>query len=408
MEAYSLYELNEYIRRVIALNFPESFWVSAEISQVKESRGNVYLELIQKEENSDEVIAQTSAVIWYKSYLFIKNKTGALLPSLLTDGTQVKVKVAVEFHERYGMKLFIEDIDPAFTIGQLEMQRQKIIQRLKVEAIIDKNKKVRAPKVLQRLAVISAENAAGYQDFISHLEENIYGFAYKCTLFQAALQGSRTEVEVTDALKEISGRAAEFDAVVIIRGGGSKLDLAAFDNYNIAYAVTTSPLPVLTGIGHDIDQTVTDMVAYRSLKTPTAVAGYILDGSLLFETEIVQIVDEIKLMTSNKLEHSRNQLQQHIQWIRFIPGEYLIRNQANLKNIRLLIQNSTRQLLEGHKEKLIFAEKQIAWADPKHVLKRGFTLVRDENKIMVSAGQIEKGKQLTLEFFDGQAAIITI
>jgi len=408
MEAYSLYELNEYIRRVIALNFPESFWVSAEISQVKESRGNVYLELIQKEEGSEDIIAQTSAVIWYKSYLFIKNKTGALLSSLLADGTQVKVKVSVEFHERYGIKLQIEDIDPAFTIGQLEMQRQKIIQRLKNEAILEKNKKVRVPKVLQRLAIISAENAAGYQDFVNHLAENIYGFSYKCTLFRAAMQGSRTEVEVTDALKEISGRAAEFDAVVIIRGGGSKIDLAAFDNYNIAYSITTSSLPVFTGIGHDIDQTVADLVAYRSLKTPTAVAGYILDCSLLFETELLQIVDEIKMLTSNKLERSRYLLQQQIQWLKFIPGEFLVRNQVGLNNVQLMIQNTTKQILEAYKEQLVFAEKQIAWADPQHVLKRGFTIVRDNDKVMTSVGQVEKGKQLTLEFFDGQAAIITI
>lgn len=408
MEAYSLYELNEYIRRVIALNFPESFWVSAEISQVKESRGNVYLELIQKEANSDELIAQSSAVIWYKSYHFIKNKTGELLASLLTNGTQVKVKVSVEFHERYGMKLQIEDIDPAFTIGQLEMQRQKIIQRLKSEAIIERNKKVKAQKVFQRLAIISAENAAGYQDFIRHLEENIYGFEYKCTLFTAAMQGNRTETEVTDALLEISRRTDEFDAIVIIRGGGSRIDLAAFDNYNIAFAITASPIPVITGIGHDIDQTVADLVAYRSLKTPTAVAGYMLDNSLLFETEIIQIENDIKLLTKAILERSKNLLDQQMQWIKFIPSEFLVKNQMQLKNMQQMLQNMTKQLLENHKKQLIFAEKQLAWADPKHVLKRGYTLVRDKDKIIISSGQIEKGQQFTLEFFDGKADISII
>ncbi len=408
MEAYSLYELNEYIRRVIALNFPESFWVSAEISQVKESRGNVYLELIQKEANSNELIAQSSAVIWYKSYHFIKNKTGELLASLLTNGTQVKVKVSVEFHERYGMKLQIEDIDPAFTIGQLEMQRQKIIQRLKSEAIIERNKKVKAQKVFQRLAIISAENAAGYQDFIRHLEENIYGFEYKCTLFTAAMQGNRTEAEVTDALLEISRRTDEFDAIVIIRGGGSRIDLAAFDNYNIAFAITASPIPVITGIGHDIDQTVADLVAYRSLKTPTAVAGYMLDNSLLFETEIIQIENDIKLLTKAILERSKNLLDQQMQWLKFIPSEFLVKNQMQLKNMQQMLQNMTKQLLENHKKQLIFAEKQLVWSYPNHFFKRGYTLVIYKDKIIISSGQIEKGQQFTLEFFDGKADISII
>jgi exodeoxyribonuclease VII large subunit len=306
------------------------------------------------------------------------------------------------------MKLQIEDIDPAFTIGQLEMQRQKIIQRLKSEAIIERNKKVKAQKVFQRLAIISAENAAGYQDFIRHLEENIYGFEYKCTLFTAAMQGNRTEAEVTDALLEISRRTDEFDAIVIIRGGGSRIDLAAFDNYNIAFAITASPIPVITGIGHDIDQTVADLVAYRSLKTPTAVAGYMLDNSLLFETEIIQIENDIKLLTKAILERSKNLLDQQMQWLKFIPSEFLVKNQMQLKNMQQMLQNMTKQLLENHKKQLIFAEKQLAWADPKHVLKRGYTLVRDKDNIIISSGQIEKGQQFTLEFFDGKADISII
>ena len=191
--SYSLYELNEYIRRVVALNFPEPIWVHCEIAQIKEVRGNVYLDLIQHDEGSDEIKAQISANIWYKSYLFLKNKLGALLPSLLSQGTNVSLKVQVEFSEKYGMKLIIEDIDPAYTIGQMEMKRQKILQQLTDEGLLHLNKLTDLPRVIQKIAVISSPNAAGYIDFINHLQGNSYGYKYAVQLFETALQGLNTE-----------------------------------------------------------------------------------------------------------------------------------------------------------------------------------------------------------------------
>ena len=199
MSSYTLFELNEYIKRVIALNFQEPVWIECEISQVKESRGNFYLDFVQKKEDSDEVVAQSSGYLWYKSALFLKKKLGDLFAALLKDGTAVKIKVYIEFHERYGLKLNIEDIDPSFTIGQLEMLRQKIIQRLKEEGKLNSNKLIPIPSVVQKIAVISSETAAGYIDFVQQIQHNIYGYQFTHTLFSAALQGSNTEKKVTAA-----------------------------------------------------------------------------------------------------------------------------------------------------------------------------------------------------------------
>ena len=285
--SYSLYELNEYIRRVIALNFAEPIWVNAEISQIKEVRGNVYMDLVYHDDQTNEIKAQISAGIWFKSYLFLKNKLGALLPSLLSEGTHVLLKVQVEFTERYGMKLIVEDIDPSFTIGQMEMNRQKILQKLFDEGLTHQNKLTKLPVVIQRIAVISSDNAAGYIDFINHLSQNPYGYQFKTTLFRASLQGQNTEREVCQALNDISEDASKYDCTVIIRGGGSKLDLAWFDNFNIGARIAKSPIPVMTGIGHDINATVADTVAHTTLKTPTAAADFIISHNICFEYLLV-------------------------------------------------------------------------------------------------------------------------
>jgi exodeoxyribonuclease VII large subunit len=177
LETHSLFELNEYIKRVIALNFPEPLWINCEIAQIKEVRGNVYIDLVEQD-NQDNIIAQASAVIWYKSYLFIKNKLGHLANSLLSVGTHVKVKVIVEFNERYGYKLVIEDIDPTYTLGRLEINRQKIIERLKADQLFDLNKCIELPAVIQKIAIISSDQAAGYKDFIAQISENQYGYHF--------------------------------------------------------------------------------------------------------------------------------------------------------------------------------------------------------------------------------------
>src|SRR6188474_709634 len=284
---YSLLELNQYIRRVISLNFDEPLWIECEIGQASLSRGHWYVDLIQKEGNN--IVAQCQAAMWANVYAYLKRKSPIPPEDILKQGMAVKLKVNVDYHERYGLKLIIEDIDSSFTIGQLEMQRQAILKEIKERGLIRKNAETHLPVVLQRLAVISSDRAAGYKDFIKHIEDNLYGYDLHIDLFEAAMQGQQVESEILACLESIEAIVDQYDAVAIIRGGGGRTDLAAFDNLTLAIKVAHYPIPVLIGIGHEIDQSVLDLVAYSSLKTPTAVADFIIERNASFETELEEI-----------------------------------------------------------------------------------------------------------------------
>jgi exodeoxyribonuclease VII large subunit len=404
--SYTLFELNEYIRRVIALNFAEPIWVNCEISQVKEVRGNVYLDLVYHDEKTDEVTAQISASIWFKSYLFLKNKLGALLPSLLKEGTHVLMKVQVEFNERYGMKLIIEDIDPSFTIGQMEMNRQKILQKLQDESLLHINKMTQLTSVIQNVAVISSHNAAGYIDFINHLTKNPYGYQYNTELFQVALQGQNTEREVCQALIEIAERKHDFDAILIMRGGGSKLDLAWFDSFNIGARIAKSPLPVITGIGHDIDSTVADLVAYNSLKTPTAVADFLINHNSSFESKIQETVQWIVQMAHRYIKNHELSLQNTTQMLQIIPAEIIKKHLFNIQFTQDQILMNAKNILRNHKEKLSFADQQMTLLHPKNILQKGYAIVRQDQKNISRNKMIKKNVPLTIEFFDGEIQVM--
>jgi len=399
-QSYTLYELNEYIKRVIALNFAESVWINCEISQVKEVRGNVYLDLVHHDDKTDEIKAQISANIWYKSYLFIKNKLGALLPSLLKEGTHVLLKVKVEFNERYGIKLIIEDIDPSFTIGQMEMNRQKILQRLQEEGLLHLNKQHNLPSVIQRIAVISSSNAAGYIDFINHLNTNTYGYKYLTTLYSAALQGLNTEREVCQALREIEDNKDKFDTIVIIRGGGSKLDLAWFDNFNIGSLIAKSALPVITGIGHDIDSTVTDIMAHTSLKTPTAVADYMINHNLEFESEILQKNHWISQMAQQLLKQQQFALQNVTQEILWIPKDKIRNGYMVLSNIQNTIYQDVFRKIQNHKDKMILIDKELYLSHPENILKKGYTIIRQNDKISKKSKDLDFHQSFEIQFID--------
>ncbi|RKZ09334.1 exodeoxyribonuclease VII large subunit, partial [bacterium] len=283
MDTFSLLELNAHIRQVVALNFEQLIWVSCEISQARQSRGHHYLELVEKAEHSDDIRAQSSAVIWARTFSRIRKKCGDLIDDILQDGVEVRVQVRVDFHERYGLKLVIEDIDPSFTMGNLETRRREILETLQKKGLVEKNGLLPLPVVPQRIAVLSSEHAAGYHDFMQHLRENPYEYHFDTHLFPVALQGSSVEKEVVTALQSVAKAAVHYDCVAIIRGGGSRLDLSGFDNLAIGEAIAHCPIPVFTGIGHEIDQSVADIVANYALKTPTAVADAIIEMTATFE-----------------------------------------------------------------------------------------------------------------------------
>ena len=285
LKTYSLYELNEFLRRVVALNFSESVWVTAEIGQIGLSRGHYYIRLLEKD--NEEIVAEMSAVVWSTDFKRIQRTISGGLDTVFLEGMEVRLKGRLDFHERYGLKLIVEEIDPTYTIGKLEIQRRKLIAELQNEELLQLNAFLIPPSVWQRIAVISSETAAGWADFQNHIAENMYAYRFAIQLFPSAMHGQFVEREMLQQLERIKAMKDDFDAVVIIRGGGAKLDLTAFDNPSVCRAVARFPLPVLTGIGHEIDFTVLDMVAFTALKTPTAVADFLIESHLKFESSLI-------------------------------------------------------------------------------------------------------------------------
>jgi exodeoxyribonuclease VII large subunit len=292
-EAIKLSELNGLVRKVVTDAFPEKIWVIGEISEMKINRnGHCYLNLIEKDEATDTVVAQARATIWSYTFRMLRPYFETTTGQILIEGLKVLVNVSVEFHELYGYSLNIQDIDPTYTLGDMARRRREIIARLTDEGVLDMNKEVEFPLAPQKIAVISSETAAGYRDFTDHLLNNPAGYIFYPKLFPAVMQGSQTEISVIEALDHIYEYEDLFDVVVIIRGGGSQIDLSCFDNYNLAYHITQFPLPVITGIGHEKDNTIVDLVAHTRLKTPTAVAEFLIGEVAGFDQQIEEARSE--------------------------------------------------------------------------------------------------------------------
>ena len=401
MTSVSLYELNEYITRVVALNFQEPVWVSCELSKVSNSRGTFYLDLVEKKEDSEEIKAQSKAILWLKNTFFLKKKLGPLFDDILADGNEVKLKVEVQHHERYGLSLNVLDIDASYTFGQVEMNRQRIIEALREKDLLYKNEQLELPMVINRIAVISSKTAAGYQDFCQQLINNNYGYHFDHELFASAMQGLNTETEVVAALEEIHARKDEFDVIAIIRGGGSKLDLSAFDNLNISEKIAKHALPVVVGIGHDIDQTITDLVAHTSLKTPTAVADYFIEHNLHFETELLYLEASIKDHVLTKIQENLSFLEEANQYLSLNVLNDIAKKQDQVNQLELHLKEWLNYFLQKKSERLDHAAMIISMNDPINVLKRGFSLTRSGGKIIKNWKGINKGAVIETQLSDG-------
>lgn len=401
MHTYSLLELNTYIKQVVALNFEDPVWITCEISQIRTSRGQVYMELIQQNEDQTDIVATSGATIWYKNHLFIKKKLGDLYDAILQDGTQVSLKIQVAFHERYGLKLNVVDIDPTYTIGQLEMQRQQIVERLKTEGILYDNAGVDLPIVFKRIAVISSEQAAGYKDFMHQLDDNSYGYAFDTTLYHVAVQGVMVEAEVVQTLTQIKAQSDDYDCVVIIRGGGSRLDLAGFDNYNIGYHIATCPIPVFTGIGHEIDNTVADIVAHTSVKTPTAAADYLIEYNLHFESTIIDLAQRIQQGARVEVQKHSAQLESLGSRLSLMAHHLLEERLREVVRIYEDVEAGAFNQVQRMTQDLDHLEQLVSIMDPRQVLKRGYAIMSKAGRVAVSASDVKSGDEVDIQLYDG-------
>jgi exodeoxyribonuclease VII large subunit len=332
----TLFELNQWIKDTLSHAIPSTVWVVAEISELKENRsGHCYLELVEKKEN--EIIARARATIWSYTYRILKPYFETTTGQFFSHGIKVLVQVSVEFHAAYGLSLNIKDIDPAYTVGDMALQRKEIIERLQNEGVFEMNKELDLPLVPQRIAVISSKTAAGYQDFMDQLENNPHGIKFYTHLFEAYMQGADAVPSIIGALERIFQYEDFFDAVAIIRGGGSTSDLNSFDNYELAFHVTQFPLPVVTGIGHEKDDSVVDMVAHTRMKTPTAVAEFFISGGERFYEHLINMEDEVVKRVRETIDVKHEQLEDvagNLQ--RFVSGFISEKNRQLIKTGSML------------------------------------------------------------------------
>lgn len=390
----SLYQLNQQISEVINTTFDDYYWVMAEIAEIRTAaNGHCYLELIEKSPHSNAIVARARATIWNSRWLICKTAFEETTGQPIVAGIKILAMVKVQMHEAYGMSLNIVDIDASFTLGEMALRRQEIIKRLKDEGVIDMNKELDIPLLPQRIAIISAMQAAGYGDFCHQLDNNEYGIRFYHHLFAASMQGANTEASIITALDSIYRHSDLFDLVVIIRGGGGVADLSCFDSYDLAVNVANFPLPVIVGIGHERDNSILDIVAHTSVKTPTAAAAFITD---LLEQQYLHI-DDLRRATVEaidwRMENSSNQIARCLSAIK--STHIKLRDQIN--SLALLSERTrlfARVSIDSQRQRLSHIGSTIDLCKPENILSRGFSITRIDGKAIKDTTNIPAGARI--------------
>ena len=402
METLTLLELNGRVRSTLQFEMPDAYWVQAEISGINpSSQGHCYLELVQKDTSGKTFLAKAKANVWRTTWLqlkpFFEDQTG----ESLKVGMKVLLQVTVTFHEVYGYSLVVQDIDPTYTMGDMARRRKEILDQLTKDGVIGLNRELEIPVLPQRIAVISSATAAGWGDFRNQLANNVYGFRFYVKLFQAAMQGDDVERSVISALDAVAARRDDFDLVVIIRGGGAVSELSCFDSYNLAYNIANFPLPVITGIGHERDDTVADVVAHTKVKTPTAAAEFIInrvfDTSQVLETLARRMGDAV----IERMNAENIRLERLAQKLPSLFAVLKVRHEQMLENMWNRSLTGVRNLLTVKSHRLELLEKSVAAADPALILKRGFSLTRHNGHVVSRVADLKPGDRLTTVLVDG-------
>jgi exodeoxyribonuclease VII large subunit len=395
---YTLQDLNAHIRQVIALNFREPIWITAEIAEANLSRGHLYLALVQKSESlgvqEDDIVAQAQAIVWQRDRKRLVMEHGQLSELVLSLGIQARLLVRVDYHERYGLKLHVENIDPAFSMGVMALKRRQTIDSLRKDGLLHLNNTLLLPLVLQRIAVITSQDAAGFLDFKTHLAENTFGYAFQYQCFFAAVQGRNAEVEICTALHQIAQAYDNFDVVVIVRGGGARLDLSAFDSLEVGKMVAAMPIPVFSGIGHEIDESVLDMVAHTAFKTPTAVADFLIERTLRFESLLVEIATNIGHIGHRNVLHALESLQFAQNMVQSASERTLAVAYNNIASYSSEIPVLARQRLKvehRHLDQLTELAKALA---PETTLLRGYSITLKNGKAVLNVAELKSGDRI--------------
>lgn len=411
--ALTLFELNSLVSDVIDTAFDHAYWVEAELSEAREVRGHCYMELIQKDIFSATPVARASAKCWKTTWTRLKPKFEHTTGQQLHAGMKVMLLVTANFHAAYGFSWIVQDIDPTYTLGDMARKRMEIIRQLKEEGVFDLQKELAMPMFTQRVAVISSENAAGYGDFCHQLHENDYGFVFQTQLFPAIMQGDQVEPTVISALNDIYNNVDDYDVVVIIRGGGATADLSGFDTLALAENVANFPLPIVTGIGHDRDESILDMVSHTRVKTPTAAAALLVDHLAGVWSHIESLLERITGHVQQRMEAEWARLDRVSERIPILFSLVKERQGAKLQRVMTDIANSIKEQLtrEQHKVTMLtntirpLTEKRLTTEhnrleqltlrakalDPERLLKRGYSITLLHGKALHDPSTVREG-----------------
>ena len=438
----SLSQLNGLIREALEINFMDEIWLVAEIAEMRiAGAGHCYLDLVEKKE--DKIVARIRANIWKFQYERIATNFFNATGSNLQKGMKVLFSVSLNFHEQYGISLVVKNIDPNYSIGDLERKKKEIIQRLTQEKLLQKNSELDLDLVPKRIAIISSKTAAGYGDFMNQISNNNRGYKFETRLFQSVMQGNGVEDSLINNLSLISIK--NYDCIVIIRGGGASLDLAGFDNYNLGKVIANCKLPVLTGIGHERDETIVDIVAHTKLKTPTAVAEFLIGRMQDFEEYYIGLQEALIFFTREKLAQNKIRLKQFSHETKLNTQKILEKNRVNLAEIKSSIpriaksyintesQKSKKALnrlailksnvlndertkllkldskirsycfqgIEKEKNRVVLLRNTIKLIHPDNVLKRGYAIIIKDGKVLTNKSQMKIGEEVEIKLRDG-------
>ena len=398
---FSLLELNRLVRATIEDTLCEQYWLEAEIGQIGENNGHCYLEFIQKVEGHNTPVARAKAKCWRNVWGSVRPYFEHTTGQTLTLGMKVLVLVHPDFHEAFGFSWIVDDIDPRFTLGDMARRRQEIIRQLKAEGVFDLNRELPLPLFTQRIAVISSSTAAGYGDFCRQLEENKRGFRFSVTLYESLMQGEGVERSIISALDKINAHIDDYDCVVIIRGGGATSDMSGFDSLLLAENVANFPLPVITGIGHDRDECILDMVSHTRVKTPTAAAAFLIDRLEQVARRIDDAAERITSYVQHRMEIEKIRLSRAAERIPILFSLVKSKQENKLVTLNQRIASAVQRLIDRRRHTLDILEQRTKSLDPTLLLQRGYSITLVNGHALRSPSAVKPGDIIVTRLADG-------
>jgi exodeoxyribonuclease VII large subunit len=400
MDSFTLFQLNSLVEEKIQNAFPETCWLMAETSDVRYKNGHCYLEFIEKK--GPNIIAKARGYIWENTFKLLKPYFEAKTGQSFVSGLKTLVKVSVDFHPVYGYGLNVYDIDPAYTLGDMQRHRQEILDRLEKEGVLSLNKELEIPSIPQRIAVITSPTAAGYEDFMNHLTNNSSGFVFYPHLFPSVMQGDQTEQSIITALNKIYENQTLFDVVVIIRGGGATSDLASFDTYPLAVNCAQFPLPIITGIGHERDNTVLDFIVNYRAKTPTAAADYLIGRMEETAFLLSNYQSNISYSADCLLKSEIEKIQQLTYYLPLFVSTCIEKQNNALNLLKEKLKTMQKQILSNEENKLKEKEVFFKLSSPEYILSKGYSITLKNGKALKSSNSLLEGDSIETILFEGK------